>query len=41
MIKCQAFKFKLKPTPEQAELMTRFAGCRRYAWNLALEEQNR
>ena len=41
MIKRQAFKFKLKPTPEQTELMVRFAGCRRYAWNLALEEQNR
>ncbi|KKK96673.1 hypothetical protein LCGC14_2660410, partial [marine sediment metagenome] len=41
VIKRQAFKFKLKPTPEQAQLMARFAGCRRYAWNLALEEQNR
>lgn len=41
MIKRQAFKFKLKPTPEQAQLMACFAGCRRYVWNEALEEQNR
>jgi len=32
----QAFKFHIMPDAEQAALMRRFAGCCRFAWNLAL-----
>ena len=31
----KAFKFRLKPTPEQIRQMTEFAGCNRFVWNKA------
>lgn len=32
----KAFKYRLKPTPEQSQKMTGFAGCNRFVWNKAL-----
>ena len=37
----QAFKFRLVPTPEQEDLLSRHAGCVRFAWNKALDLQRR
>ncbi|MHB1605963.1 MAG: helix-turn-helix domain-containing protein, partial [Leptospirales bacterium] len=28
----QAFKFRLVPTPEQEDLLSRYAGCARFVW---------
>lgn len=36
----QAFRFRLEPTLEQAQLMARTAGCCRFVWNRALAMQN-
>lgn len=36
----KAFKFKLKPSNGQMELLHRFAGCCRWAWNQCLADQN-
>ncbi|MHB8421642.1 MAG: RNA-guided endonuclease InsQ/TnpB family protein [Leptospirales bacterium] len=35
----QAFKFRLVPTPEQEDLLSRHAGCARFVWNKALALQ--
>ncbi len=32
----KAFKFRLRPTPEQSQKMYEFAGCTRFVWNKAL-----
>ncbi|MCD8536020.1 MAG: helix-turn-helix domain-containing protein, partial [Burkholderiaceae bacterium] len=32
----KAFKFRLNPTPEQAQQMVEFAGANRFVWNKAL-----
>ena len=37
----QAFKFRLVPTPEQDDLLSRHAGCVRFVWNKALDLQRR
>src|SRR5688572_21185472 len=35
----RAFRYELKPAPQQAALLHRFAGCRRFVYNKALAEQ--
>jgi putative transposase len=35
----RAYKFRLKPTTEQAEALLRFAGARRFIYNWALERR--
>ena len=37
----RAFKFRLVPTPEQEDLLSRHAGCVRFVWNKALDLQRR
>ena len=37
----RAFKFRLVPTPEQDDLLSRHAGCVRFVWNKALDLQRR
>lgn len=37
----RAFKFRLKPTDEQAQTMARQAGCARFIWNALLAETKR
>lgn len=37
MKKLQAFRYRLKPTPQQECLFWQFAGCRRKVWNMVLE----
>src|SRR6266478_9954183 len=32
----KAFKFRLRPTPEQSQKMYEFAGCTRFVWKKAL-----
>ncbi|MCD8564108.1 MAG: helix-turn-helix domain-containing protein, partial [Burkholderiaceae bacterium] len=32
----RAFKFRLNPTPAQAQQMVEFAGANRFVWNKAL-----
>lgn len=39
MIIRQGFRFRLEPTPEQAQFMARIAGCCRFVWNQALAVQ--
>jgi putative transposase len=36
----RAFRYKLEPTAEQAELFARFAGATRFIYNLALEQRS-
>ncbi len=36
-----AFEFRLVPTPEQEDLLSRHAGCVRFVWNKALDLQRR
>ncbi len=37
----RAFKYRFRPTPEQADLLVRTFGCVRLIWNKALAERNR
>ena len=39
MVQCEAFRFELLPTGEQAREMRSFAGSRRYVYNEALKLQ--
>ena len=39
MIVTKCYKFRLEPTPEQEHEFFRFAGCRRFVWNWALERK--
>jgi putative transposase len=39
MILHRCYRFRLDPTPAQAQAFRRFAGCRRFVWNWALERQ--
>jgi putative transposase len=39
MIVTQCYKFRLEPTTEQEHAFSRFAGCRRFVWNWALERK--
>ena len=41
MKRIKAFKFRLVPTPEQENLLSRHAGCVRFVWNKALDLQTR
>ena len=41
MIKRRAYKFQLKVNAQQAESLSRFAGCCRFVWNKLLEVQKR
>lgn len=41
MIERKGYRFRLYPTPEQAALFRRTAGCCRYLYNLALEQRSR
>jgi len=40
MIVTKCYKFRLEPTAEQEHEFYRFAGCRRFVWNWALERKN-
>jgi putative transposase len=40
MIVTKCYKFRLEPTKEQEQEFFRFAGCRRFVWNWALERKN-
>jgi putative transposase len=40
MIATKCYRFRLEPTREQEERFLVFAGCRRFAWNWALNRKN-
>jgi putative transposase len=39
MIVTRCYKYRLYPTEEQAQILVRFAGCRRFIWNWGLQRK--
>jgi putative transposase len=38
MIRCQGYRFRLKPTHQDAAMLSRFIGCSRFVWNELLAQ---